>query len=222
MDNGTAEAIATGGTLPYKYAWSSGTTTRLINNSPPTHLSVTVTDSNGCAASQYGVTIVASKGITASLGADIDLCPGDSIQLRPGNYFSYRWQDGSSLPIYAATHAGHYTVSVTNDTGCIAIASVKINPLCQDILFPGGFTPNNDRRNDGFGPLGTLSAVREYSIQIFDRWGKPVFASANPYDKWNGKINNDPAPGGTYVWIAKYSFNGKTGLMKRGTIVLMR
>ncbi len=222
LNNGKAEALPTGGTKPYQYVWSSGNRNQQVRDLSPVTLSVAVTDSNGCTASHYGITIVSSRAISATLGADIDLCPGDSIRLYPGNYFSYTWQDGSVLPVYSVTHAGLYTVTVKDDTGCIATAMVRVNPVCKDILFPDAFTPNNDKRNDEFGPLGTLQSVKDYSLKIFDRWGNTVFASANPYIKWDGKINNANAPNGTYIWIAEYTFNGKPKKIKKGTIVIIR
>lgn len=48
--NGVISVTATGGTPPYTYLWSTGDTTRLINNLAPETYTVTVNDSNGCAA----------------------------------------------------------------------------------------------------------------------------------------------------------------------------
>ncbi len=48
---GTANVIATGGTVPYTYSWSNGATTASINAiSYNTILTVTVSDANGCSA----------------------------------------------------------------------------------------------------------------------------------------------------------------------------
>ncbi len=49
-NDGTATASATGGTPPYSYLWSNGGTTATIANLPVGTYSVTVTDANGCSA----------------------------------------------------------------------------------------------------------------------------------------------------------------------------
>jgi large repetitive protein len=48
--DGSASVIASGGTMPYTYNWSNGSTTSSINNVAPATYSVTVTDANGCSA----------------------------------------------------------------------------------------------------------------------------------------------------------------------------
>ncbi len=222
LSNGSADAITTGGTPPYAFDWSTGQHADSIVNLSPGNLSLTVTDSNGCTISNNAIRIASSFPLKATLGADIDLCPGDTISISPGSYTAYKWQDGSALPAYVAKHAGLYSVLVTNADGCTATALLTVYPVCQDVLFPGAFTPNNDGHNDGFGPLGTLHSIQDYALHIYDRWGKTIFATANPFDKWDGKINSSTAPPGTYVWIATFTFNGKPGRIKKGTIVLMR
>ncbi|NJN78242.1 MAG: T9SS type A sorting domain-containing protein [Saprospiraceae bacterium] len=47
-NNGSASISATGGTAPYTYAWSNGTTTNAVFNLGGDSLTVTVTDANGC------------------------------------------------------------------------------------------------------------------------------------------------------------------------------
>ncbi|MEL6987768.1 MAG: choice-of-anchor V domain-containing protein [Bacteroidota bacterium] len=46
--NGSAAAIVTGGTSPFRYAWSTGDTTEMIDNLAPGNYSVTVTDAGNC------------------------------------------------------------------------------------------------------------------------------------------------------------------------------
>jgi hypothetical protein len=47
-NNGSAEIMVTGGTAPYTYSWSNGTTTSSAFNLGGDSLTVTVTDANGC------------------------------------------------------------------------------------------------------------------------------------------------------------------------------
>jgi len=72
-----------------------------------------------------------------TLGADRNLCEGQSIVLNPGTFNSYLWQDNSMQPVYAVTSTGTYRVTVTNEFNCSATARVIIKnivPLPKDFL----------------------------------------------------------------------------------------
>ena len=53
---------------------------------------------------------------------------------------------------------------------------------------PNVFTPNNDGWNDYYRMAGEgYSCTDSLTIQIFNRWGKLVFESNDPYFEWDGK-----------------------------------
>jgi subtilisin-like proprotein convertase family protein len=77
-DNGTATAVAEGGTPPLRYAWSSGDSTLVAGMLPPGLYTVTVTDANGCTA-----TAVVEVGFVTALSEvagllDFQLTPNPS------------------------------------------------------------------------------------------------------------------------------------------------
>ncbi|NUO01777.1 MAG: T9SS type A sorting domain-containing protein, partial [Saprospiraceae bacterium] len=49
-NNGTATAVAVGGTAPLSYLWNTGDTTATVQQLAPGTYTVTVTDANGCSA----------------------------------------------------------------------------------------------------------------------------------------------------------------------------
>lgn len=61
-NDGTATASPTGGTAPYTYLWSNGGTTATISNLPVGSYSVTVTDANGCTATDSTSVITGISG----------------------------------------------------------------------------------------------------------------------------------------------------------------
>ncbi|RZK46186.1 MAG: gliding motility-associated C-terminal domain-containing protein [Pedobacter sp.] len=70
------------------------------------------------------VEVLDSKG-PADLGADRNLCAGNTITLNAGRgYRSYQWQDGSTDSLFNVTQPGQYSVSVTD--ACSNVSSDMI------------------------------------------------------------------------------------------------
>ncbi len=77
-DDGTAAVMATGGDGNYSYLWSNGSMDAAIDQLAPGNYSVTVTDGNGCTATDS----VAVSGVDCTLSLTSEqtqiLCAGDS------------------------------------------------------------------------------------------------------------------------------------------------
>src|SRR5690606_5945376 len=131
-----AFSVVTGGTAPYNYVWSSSplqTQPNAVNLRAGTYI-ITVTDLNACTAtastvinqpprlSVYITDTVHNICYDGRIGEATAVASGGS----PG--YSYVW---NSVPLqYTATAvqlgASQYTVTVTDDSACIASASVII------------------------------------------------------------------------------------------------
>jgi hypothetical protein len=71
--------------------------------------------------------IVQVRKPSINLGTDPVLCSGGSILLKPGDGFTgYKWQDGSTAPIYRVTQPGTYTVRVTSAGGATATDDILV------------------------------------------------------------------------------------------------
>lgn len=221
INNGTISAAVTGGIQPFSYLWSpvSDTTAYLNNLSAGTYL-LSVTDQNNCTATA-SATVSNYSSLSISLGADTTICQGDKIILSPGNFNSYTWQDNSFAPAFTVMQQGAYAVKVTDAFGCTATDTIKITADCGEIFFPSGFTPNNDSRNDLFGPLGNLNALKDYSLVIYNRWGQLVFQSNDPFKKWDGKVQSKNPQANTFVWIAKFTYKAQTNIIRKGTVTIV-
>ena len=96
---GAADAVATGGTSPYNYVWSTtppqtGANAQGLN---PGNYTVTTTDNNGCETTA-SVVIGGYPLPVVSAGADQTYCYGqESILLNATGADSYQWSPGAGL-----------------------------------------------------------------------------------------------------------------------------
>jgi hypothetical protein len=80
-----------------------------------------------------GIDMLTSTTVTVTvvevnpvLEAEIEACTGTNVQLDPGVFVGYEWQDLSTDQMYDVTIGGTYTVIVTGDNGCTASASSEV------------------------------------------------------------------------------------------------
>ena len=43
-------------------------------------------------------------------------------------------------------------------------------------------------------------AIKDFSIQVYNRWGEMIFESANPNQRWDGTFKGEKVPQGAYVY----------------------
>jgi hypothetical protein len=121
------------------YLWNNGRTTSVINVSPLTNTtySVTVTSGAGC-ESEISVTVVVNPLPTPSITGDLTICVGETTRLTASGGTSYVWNNGeitSAIDVNPAV-ATTYTVTVTDANGCQASTNltVAVNPLPTPII----------------------------------------------------------------------------------------
>ena len=85
----------------------------------------------------------------------------------------------------------------------------------------------DDGRNDRFYLYdgGDVETIKTFSI--FDRWGNVLFDEQDllPGDVsagWNGQVNGERAPAGTYVYVAKVRFLDGVVQEYGGGVTLLR
>jgi gliding motility-associated-like protein len=134
----TGEIIAftnSGGTAPYSFAWSEGTTATGVASSTLTLLpsgsyTVTLTDANGCTSSD---TRILNPGVTIAMNPVVDtiLCNGAadaSITLNPtgGTTYSYAWSISGSTNSQTNLAPGTYSVTVTDNATLCSVDSTFV------------------------------------------------------------------------------------------------
>ena len=130
--NGTATINnISGGTTPYTYAWSNSDTTNTTTGLCAGLENISVTDNNGCLATDWiiinepppVIVIISVNGITLEATA---------------GFLSYQWRDenennisGATLQNYIPNSSGEYSVQVMDSNGCIG--EYKINFIIESL-----------------------------------------------------------------------------------------
>jgi gliding motility-associated-like protein len=108
------------------YAWSTGATTQTIQTKTAGEYIVTVTDANGCEASDT-VNLIVNPLPTPNLGADITICAdANEVNFDAGAFTSYAWSTGATTQTIQTKTAGEYIVTVTDANGCEASDTVNL------------------------------------------------------------------------------------------------
>ncbi len=122
------------------YLWSTGATTRQINVATVGLISVTVTNSYGCAGSasiSTGEYTPPSPFISGTLA----LCAGSTTVLDAGaGYYSYSWSTGETSRSIVVDTANTFTVIVTDQNGCTGSASATTSTDGSIPMIPGPIT----------------------------------------------------------------------------------
>ena len=85
-----------------------------------------------------------------------------------------------------------------------------------EIKFPTIFSPNKDGVNDYLRAFTTnQQLIKEFSLNIFDRWGALMYTTFDPNFEWNGTHKGDELADGIYV--LNYSGSFTTGAKFEGT-----
>lgn len=125
------------------------------------------------------------------------------------------------------TNEGQHSVRlvVLNQFGC-PDTSTGINIINVDksgtIFVPNAFSPNGDNNNEIFLPIVTGVRRQGYEFKVYDRWGRLVFETNDPFKGWDGSIYGTPALTDVYVWLVEGTFATNDRFVKKGSVTLLR
>jgi hypothetical protein len=130
--DGQATALGSGGTGILSYLWSDGQITAIALGLVANTYTVTITDANGCEATET-VIINEPSGIILNLIVDNDVsCNGGTSGQATATAFggvgtlTYLWSNGQTNATATGLAVNTYTVTATDTNGCIAIASASV------------------------------------------------------------------------------------------------
>ncbi len=128
---------------------------------------------------------------------------------------------------YDFTKSGIYSVRlvVKNQFECADTFDLD-NSITVDlrgiIHIPTAFSPNEDGKNETFKPVVSGVQSKGYVFKVYDRWGKCVFETTNPYAEWDGNSSGAACASDVYIWFVEGFFSTGEKFSKRGQLTLLR
>lgn len=137
--DGSITTASNGGTAPYTYVWSDGSTADNLSMIESGNYTVTITDQNGCSASAQ-IYLSEPTEVIANAGTDATICKGSDVQLGGSPTaqggaapYTFAWSPATSLdhtnianPTADPTHTTNYVLNVYDQNGCMASDQVKV------------------------------------------------------------------------------------------------
>ena len=124
---------------------------------------------------------------------------------------------------YSDTGIYYITQIVYSEFECAdtAFGVIRVNSDHQ-FFVPNAFTPDGDNINDVFKPL--ILGVKEYKMEIFDRWGELIFTTKDTEIGWNGRVKNNEKNAKQDVYIYMITFNNlnEKQFSFSGSVTLLR
>jgi large repetitive protein len=156
--DGDASATVTGGTIPYSFAWSDGTTGISASALCAASYDVTVTDNNGCTVIEvFSITEPPMLVITSTSATDA-LCNGDcngTVTINSALATGYSINNGTTFQAsntFNGLCANTYQIQVQDVAGCTQSGTIVVGqpqPLVQGVIPEDGLLICYD----GYGTL---------------------------------------------------------------------
>ncbi|HZG00397.1 MAG TPA: fibronectin type III domain-containing protein, partial [Chitinophagales bacterium] len=135
--SGSIEVTVTGGTPPYTFTWSNGSTDASLFNITAGAYELTVTDVVGSTVSGSALVFASDPPSLTIATTDATCISGGLVDLTVSGGlapYSFIWSNGATTEDLLDASPGDYTVTVSTIDGCEAIGSAEILP-------PGLITP---------------------------------------------------------------------------------
>lgn len=187
-----------------------------------------------------GTAIISDSGtkpLRASFTTNGGVCPQDLISFNntsTGDPVSWYWNfgDGSIsedknpdnhlFPHVNGVKIFNVSLIAENSNGCMDTATAQITKLQNcEVVVPNAFTPNGDGLNDYLYPLNALG-LNDLEFRVFNRFGQLIFESRDAAKKWDGRLDGQMQPTGTYIWLLRYTDYSGRRVNETGSTLLIR
>ena len=213
------QSVTLNGAGAANYSWSNGVFDGIAFTPTTTNLyTITGTNAFGCSSTNT-IIVNVNNGTSATPNTNPSvICFGDTVQLSVIGGSIPTWSLNSNPSVLTISPMSNisYTYSAIDTLGCVGDITfyVNINQDC-DIIVYNGFTPNGDGLND-FWIIDNIEKFPNNKVYIFNRWGNKIFQTTeynNTNNVWDGKLNGQLVPSGTYFYVIESEL-----LIKKGWI----
>ncbi|MFL5752667.1 MAG: T9SS type A sorting domain-containing protein [Bacteroidia bacterium] len=168
--NGSATALVTGGTSPYIYQWSCGSSQALADSLAAGQYFLQVYDNVGCYSTKV-VTINNTNAPSVSLGSLTNVsCNGGnngavSVNVSGGaSPYTFLWSDGSTTSATTNLQAGPYDVTITDANNCTVSQTYTVTqPAALSAVF--SISPATCGASDGSATITVSGGTTAYNYQ---------------------------------------------------------
>jgi gliding motility-associated-like protein len=214
----------------HQYQWDNGETEAVIAVSEPGQYIAVVTNPNGLCSNAFEFNVASQQPIDGEIfpSENLRLCAEIDHTLIPTFYgYPYTFQGDTTGYNFPLQESGHYSVAYTD--GCYTYRDsidIFIAPCLCPLFVPNVFTPNEDGLNDIF-KAAVDCPIEDFTMQVFNRWGREVFRSNDINRGWNGGSLDEYfySSHGVYYHIIRYG-QDLDGLLLRdeisGHVTLLR
>lgn len=139
------------------------------------------------------------------------------------------WYDSATggtayAPTDALVNGATYYATLTA-SGCESPTRLAVTvdlSVCDDIIIPDGFSPNNDGINDEFVVVHLAEVYPNYHIEIYNRYGNILYKGGIDTPNWDGtasqggvKVGDGACPVGVYFFIIEFNDGAREPLQGR-------
>lgn len=216
-DGASVPLTAPSGYSAYQWDHAPGAISQTVSVGSPGVYTVTVTDTFGCTRQKVFTVTLSGVAVIDDIQVKDFLGRRNSIVVTatgPGDYeYSLDGIEYQDEPVFSDLEPGSYTVYVNDINGCGPPAKQTVFVLD----YPNYFTPNGDGIND-YWRIANLQYYSDEGIQVFDRFGKLVYAYTGYDQGWDGMLDGKPLPSSDYWFVIRL----RNGRIIRGHFALVR
>ncbi|NNT72514.1 T9SS type B sorting domain-containing protein [Flavobacterium sp. IMCC34852] len=127
-------------------------------------------------------------------------------------------------------HGTTYYAALTAASGCEGSVRLEVIvdlTVCDDILIPDGYSPNNDGINDTFEIENLATLYPNFKLEIYNRYGNLIYTGNRNVPNWDGttsvgglNLGDNLLPTGVYFYIL--NFNDGVRKAVQGRVYLNR
>lgn len=210
----------------YSYLWHNGSVYPTFATNQEGEISLTVTDSLGCAWTDELFLEVKSLP-SVNLGKDRSLCGSESLVLDAGDDgIDFRWSTGDrsrEITIYQGYQ--EIWVQVEDEFGCrngdtLLIEECDVAEYFNDI--PTAITPSDPDGVNDYWRIEKLEGYPQAVVDIYSRWGTLIWRSEPGYPTpWDGRdMRGREVPMDSYHYVIMLNYGDDERVY--GTITVIR